>query len=321
MTKDLGVQQWDFSPQTEALPEAALKFEAAPQFLNSEVPTKPAEAAPDVPKERYTVTDKPDVSINEQINMRVANLRDKDRDPGYYSVQLPSNFAFYQFKELSISEVKGKHQAKFVKATANENTHYLVEAITSLLGDGVNAYDLTPEDFWWVLYWLLISSYPDRRNKVVVTCANHDHQERVRLGELDPATLRSLHEYSRPSLTETILDVDSLNELDLSALAKYKLKPLTMRDTLDWDDKYGKIEDDELYFLQDLAALLDGAHHGTLEERTAIVADMSLAELDTLKQYKEAVTAYGVEAFITHKCKECGAETVSKIAASASDFL
>lgn len=263
------------------------------------------------------------VSISQQIEARISSLTAADKSSDFYSIYPPSNFEFYPFKSLSTMEIKGRHQAKINKAATNKNTHYLVEAVTSLLGDGVNAYDLTPEDFWWVLYWLLISSYPNKRHRVTVTCGNVAHVAKVEEGLLSSATLRSLHEYSRPTLDERILDVEATRAVDTSVLDKagYKLTVLTMRQTLDWEDTYGKMNDDELYYLQDLATVLDPAAHGSLEDRVVLVANMSVAELDTLKEYKDAVTNYGVEAYIKHTCKECGAETVSKIAASASDFL
>jgi hypothetical protein len=237
----------------------------------------------------------------------------------FYSVKVPSNFHFYDFKMLSVKKVTGRVQAKFTRAGAEENARYLVEGVSSLLGDGVSAFDLTAYDFGWLLHFILLLSYPTSPRKSVVTCRNSEHITKVDDGEMPESSLRYIMDYDRPSLDETILDTKALDALDLTSLAKYDLGVYTMRDAVDWEENYGesrKNKEDE--FIYDLATYLKG---GTLEERAEKVRDMSVAQFKALEAYRTVAQNHGVHAFIKSTCKECGAENVTNVTISVLDFL
>ncbi len=246
-------------------------------------------------------------------------LTDAERGSEYYSVGLPSDFYFYPFKTLSVKQVTGRQQAKFSKAAAEENPRYLVEGVSSMLGDGVSAYSLTPQDFFWLLYWILFSSYPDRTVRTVVQCTNPEHVAKVKNGELEAHSLSQLHEYKRPIMSETNLDLEKVKNFRAPLLAEkgLKLKPFTMKDAIEWEENFSNA-DSEAYYLAELAVNLDG---GTIEERMEIVAGLSIMEIEEIKSWRDISSNYGVDAKLKSTCKECGAVTEVSISVSAHDFL
>lgn len=245
---------------------------------------------------------------------------DAQRDADFYSVLLPSNFHLYPFKTLSVKQVKGRQQAKFNRAAAEENSRYLIEGVSSLLGDNIDAGVLTPGDFYWLLYWILFASYPSFKRNVTITCAAPAHVAKVAGGELEESSLRYLHQYTRPSIKETLLDVGALQALDLSILKRdnIQLGYFSMHDTLSWAENRAGTATAEDYFTYELAVYLKG---GTLDERAEVVRDMSVAQTSLVSRYRSILQEHGVVGTIKSNCKECGAEAENIISVSASDFL
>lgn len=244
---------------------------------------------------------------------------DAEKSADFYSVKLPSNFYFYDFKELSVKKVTGRVQAKFTRAGAEGNARYLVEGVSFLLGDNVSAFDLTAYDFKWLLHFILLLSYPASPRRTVVECRNPEHIEKVDAGEMPEASLRSILSYDRPVLKETIFNPEKLESLDLKPLADYNLGIYTMRDAVDWEENYSdRGNNEEDVFIYDLAAYLKG---GTLEERAEKVRDMSVAQFKALEAYRTVAQDHGVTASLKSVCKECGAENVTDVTISVRDFL
>ena len=245
---------------------------------------------------------------------------DAQRDAEFYSVLLPSNFHLYPFKTLSVKQVKGRQQAKFNRAASEENSRYLIEGVSSLLGDGIDAGVLTPGDFYWLLYWILFASYPSFKRNVTITCGDPAHRAKVESGKLEKSSLRYLHQYTRPAIKETLLNIEALNALDLSILKRdnIELGYFSMKDTLDWAENKSENANAEDYFTYELAVYLKG---GTLDERAEVVRDMSVAQTALVSQYRSLLQEHGVVGTIKSNCKECGAEAENIISVSASDFL
>ena len=299
-------QQWGFPGAAQASGSRQPESMLPPGSHGTSAPAAPVDAA------APTATN--NVSLSE-----VHYKTDAESDVGFYSVKLPSNFAFYDFKHLSVKKVTGRVQAKFTRAGAEENARYLVEGVSSLLGDGVSAFDLTAYDFGWLLHFILLLSYPVSPRKSVVTCNSKEHHLAVDDGKLPESSLRYVMSYDRPSLTETILDKAALDALDLSSLSGYKLGVYLMRDAIDWEENYGdtrKNKEDE--FVYDLATYLRG---GTLEERAELVREMSVAQFKALEAYRSVAQDHGVRASLKSTCKECGTENVTNVTISVLDFL
>lgn len=311
--KPTETQQWGF-PGSNATSSAA----------GSSLPPG-SHAIPKAEEHTSAAVEEPvqDVSSNSIGLDTVVYKPDAETNSEYYSVKLPTDFLFYDFKSLSVKKVTGRVQAKFTRAGAEGNARYLVEGVSSLLGDGISAFDLSAYDFKYLLHFILLLSYPVSPRKVVAECESPEHHQRVREGLVEEATLREVINYDRPALKETILDIDKLKSLDLSALSNFSLGVYTMRDAIDWEENYAPKfpkgrADEETQFIYDLAAYLKG---GTLEDRAELVREMSVPQFRALEAYREVAQDHGVEATLKHTCKECGAETVTDVTVSVRDFL
>lgn len=298
--KLLGTQSWGF-PNAPAMPSTMPVF-----------------------KEKVTEAKEP-VSLTGSTDPEAKKLdylvsTDAQRDAEFYSVLLPSNFHLYPFKTLSVKQVKGRQQAKFNRAASEENSRYLIEGVSSLLGDGIDAGVLTPGDFYWLLYWILFASYPSFKRNVTITCGDLAHLAKVESGELAESSLRYLHQYTRPAIKETLLNIEALNALDLSILKRdnIELGYFSMKDTLDWAENRAENANAEDYYIYELAVYIKG---GTLDERAEVVRDMSVAQTALVSQYRSLLQEHGVVGTIKSNCKECGAEAENIISVSASDFL
>lgn len=261
-----------------------------------------------------------------------------ETDPDFFSITLPSLFKLYPFQNLSIRNIKGKHQAKFNRASKERNLRYLVEALSSTLGDGLSAFDLTPNDFQFLLYWQRVASFPKNPQLISFTCTNKEHVKRTLYKEdhpeyLDPKTL-DIESY----LERTTLDTEYLDDMDLTPFvelqSRYALGYETMRDLVEYQDlaeeiQVGKLPEedksialDELLWLSGRAAFLARTEeHSTLPQRISIVEDMDADAVQELEEYIEVVTKYGVRESVDLTCKECKAHHRVKISVDALDFL
>ena len=251
-------------------------------------------------------------------------MLDADRKAEYFSLNLPSGFAFYPFKALSVTLVKGLQQSKFSRAAKESNLRYTVEAISSCLGDGVNAMDLSIQDFFYVMYWLRLASYTKFDFTHVAICNNAKHVEDVIKGVKDARGLQSVHIIKNTQLEETLLDVDALNSLSLPALAEegIQLGYASMRDTVtfseDFDRKDPSYKDDQ--YLCDMASLLSPVH-GTLQERMNRVKTLPGDALRELEAFQTAQSLFGVKESVVVPCKECGSAIRTNLSVAAHSFF
>lgn len=280
-------------------------------------------------------------------------LTQAETDPNYTTIGLPSQFAFYPFKTLTVCQMKGIHQAKLSRAAKDRKMRYVVEAISSTLGDGVSAFDLTPQDFYFLMYWHRLQSFPKNPQMIPYTCTNKEHIRRTILKTdhpeyLDPKTLDI-----STIMNETSLKTGYLEDLDLSEvqdlIEKYDLHVETMRDIVEFaeleeeEDYLKQQEDSELGIEQTTATVEDeesdesfsevewlkvrsvflrrGPGRNTILERNEIVKEMSSDEVFQLDKYIESVTDYGVAESTTLKCKDCGASHRVKLSVDALTFL
>lgn len=252
------------------------------------------------------------------------------RDPLYFFLPLPSNFVFYPFKELSAAHIRGKHQAKFSVAAKQSSTRLTVEAITSLLGDGVNAADLTIPDFYAVMYWLRLNCYGKATLPIVARCSDPEHVLAVAENKKTVKSLENMELISKTNLKETLLDTKKV----LDFLDKEEVKEFTaetgliltaprMFDSIEIEERWLERPDySEIEFLADYAGAIRSIERDlSLEERIDTVGNLEARHIAILSDWQELVTSYGVEESTSLKCKECGAGIEVDISISAHDFL
>ena len=283
-----------------------------------------------LPSAAYPEGALPKSSVSPQTTLRKSY---SEENPDFISIDLPSKFQFYGFKELSARTLRGSHQAKMNRAYTQNRIRFIVEAISATLEPGISAFDLTPADFYFLMYWQKVNSFTKSPQIITVQCSDPKHLERVKEAELPIESLR-IEQF----LNATTLDTQTCETLDLATLRagleKYDLGVETMRDVVEMTEKLtdmAEAEEDpenktplsesvsEYGWLVSRATFL--ASPASLDARCKIIGDMTVEETSLLEQYMQAVTQYGVEEFANVKCKECGASKRVKISFDALTFL
>jgi hypothetical protein len=266
-----------------------------------------------------------------------------ETDPTYMSVGLPSLKHFYPYRDLSVCTMKGYHQAKFFRSTREDNLRYLVEAMSSTIGDGVSAFDLVPADFYFLMYWHRVSSFTKNPQILKLECTDQDHIRQTLLPEDDPNYLPPDTLKIEAFLDKTSLDTEYLEAWDPSPWAelheKYTLGVETMRDLVEFGEErdelmlqQGKmtedqlaeqlISEDEFMWMTARASFLARIEgRSTLRERIETIKMMDADEIQSLEEYMAAATDFGVKEYANLTCKECGAHHRALVSIDALNFL
>lgn len=257
----------------------------------------------------------------------IVSSNETKSDPSATSLQLPSNFLFYPFKSISVTPLKGYHQAKFARAAREKLTRHIVEAVTTLLPDGVDAMDLTVPDFYYLLYWLRLNYYTKAQLVHRGVCKDHKHLAEVRDSKKPLESLTTIITIGKTSLKESYLEAGFDREFELNPeLAEngLSLHPLCMRDVVDLEENLSDVPDYvELEYLADLASFLriDGKPLSSLKERIQLAEGLSPDALECVAEYRDLVSNYGVIEILKFNCQECGAENETAVSISAHSFL
>lgn len=275
---------------------------------------------------------KPTPEVTQAPTLNVPEKSTSQTDSAYSSVDLPSNFAFYPFKQLSVRPLKAIDQAKLHQAALRKSLRHTVEAISSTLGDGVSAYDLTPQDFYFLMYWQRTNSFLKVPLVVKGYCTDVDHNLKVTVGtpnaegvveKLPESTLELV-----VTVNKTTLDVKNLvYDHDPSKWPLIKdldLHVETMRDVVWAAENLAEITEDIETFewLGGYSAFLRAQSlEDSLRQRIERLSDLTVDQISELDEYIKAVTNYGVRESTIVKCKECGASTEVVIPIDASSFF
>lgn len=285
---------------------------------------RPAAAAP-------TIASQIQQQPHEWVDQRPAAEQSADVD----TVDVPSQGQFYGFGPLQVSPLKGRTIAKFHRAYLENKLRFTVEAISSTL-HGVSAFDLTPADFYYLMYWHKSRNIGSTNTLIEGRCNDPTHQQEVRDGKKHKDTLKI-----EQILTRTTLEVKDLPIVDVQSfqdrIPKYVLGVETMRDVVESSEivqqmveqatteegvDLFKDESTEFIWLAERAGFIvpQGEDQSFLA-KVRIIADMDPEDINVLDEYIAAVTAYGVSEFANIRCKECGALTKVKLSFDALSFL
>ncbi len=247
------------------------------------------------------------------------------------SVDLPSRFHYYKFKDLYARPIRLPQMAKLSKANETGDLQTQVEAISSLLstpsGETDLALKLTMADYTAVLYWLRMASFTKPQMRVTSTCTNAEHRAKVTAGTLPDTSLRIETVVLKSDMRTAYLD-------EVPDPAHYSIEvdgitipfgPETLGDTIqflahpDWVDE-------EFQYKSRIAAVLK------LEEATGkpwtwtqrvqfveefMTPDMALKAL----HFAELMDGYGVVETVQTKCQGCGSVGVTTISIDPLTFL
>lgn len=245
------------------------------------------------------------------------------------SVDLPSKFAFYDFKDLYIRPFRGYHLAKLSRAHEEANLRPLVEAVASVVYSTDNpsktlAFDLTIPDFYFVLYWLRTNCFTKTPYIHTTKCTNPKHLEDVAAGIKTKESLNISHIIKQTNKSTIALEVMPNPELFKLTTPTYEslmLRPPVMQDTLELveDSKFG---DPEFNFLGQLATYISVPNtKTTLATRIEMVKELSADDISVINRFEAEISEYGVVETVQVTCSGCGASRSSKLVLDAHSFL
>lgn len=242
-------------------------------------------------------------------------------DPDYVDITLPSNFYFYPFKSLSVKPVRANAQAKFNRAAKEGRMKHLVDAISSCIEPGRSAYELTPQDFHSIMYWLRLNSYGKTPMTHKTVCENKEHIDDVVEKRKPVESLNISAVITKTSLTETQFDPEKMYQANLPN--GLRLGYLTMRDVVDVSEMVDDENFDEIEWYADLAGFLAPRTEAeiSIKSRIELVKNLSPDDVEEIIQYSNSITDYGVKEKVLVRCNGCGAEMESNISIDALTFL
>lgn len=280
---------------------------------------------------------KPPVPAREPNISKSASRMEGPKDSNMESIGLPSGFRYYSFKVLYIRKLTVSDLLKIYDARTRKNFRHFVEAISNTLHNA-SAFDLTFEDFWYVLYWHRLNSY--RKSPFVLEwqCTNEAHLEEIVQGKKKPDSIFQSEILNKSKLAVKDLDVESIRGIEEDLFAEYhvKLTPILMHSYVEAMEEDEKEADNEakrkagedvpernpsIGHLNRYASQISTEHGETLEERRLFLEHVPDPELLVdMERYIEALE-YGVIETFKVKCKECGAEVEVANSIDALTFL
>lgn len=269
----------------------------------------------------------------------VPNMHVPRADATGMSVDLPSNFAPYAFKDFYIGRIYGKHLSKFAQAAAEESYAPVIEALASFSysnsSTGCFTYDsrgqqhevppaylLTMQDFMFVLYYLRLHNFT--RSKFVhrAQCLDPNHNAAVQADKLKPESL----------LIETFVEKTNLRVTKLESIpdpANYVLqqqgiylKPPQMIDVLEVIDSKDIPADKSMLLNMAPYIQRDDGQLLSIAERISLLEELDLEDVETIRAYIAACDeSYGVDETINITCKECGTSRKDRLSLDVHSFL
>lgn len=240
------------------------------------------------------------------------------------SLELPSRFAFYPFKDVYAKPFKGRNLRKLIRAREEESTLHLVEAVSSVLSStsGVQniGFQLTPADFYFVLYWLRINSFTKSAIVHNTVCTNSEHLEQVAAGKVPADSLNHSEIIHKSSLTTNMLDeVPDPSQFKLE-YPGVSLRIPVMLDGIQMTED-ARIGDPEFSYAARLASYLSTPTPTTLDQRIAIIDDMSGDDIQAIELYEKATSKYGIEEKVRWTCKTCNHTRIDDIELNTHNFF
>jgi|GEM_PF-7087579 len=239
------------------------------------------------------------------------------------SVDLPSQFAFYPFKDLFVYPLKGYHLAKLARAHAERSQTIMLEVVSSVLRTSDPNFEgialaplLVLNDYYWLLYYLRQNNYTKSTFVHTTRCVNPVHIKKVEDKQLPEDSLTIQQVISKSSLKETKLE--TLPVIDAAVMGDIEVRPATMQDMVETAEHelFGK--DHEFDYLSQLACYLVGE---TLEDRIRLAATLGPDQIAAIQEYEDVLADFGIEETIVVRCKECQEQRRTRVRIDASTFL
>jgi hypothetical protein len=248
------------------------------------------------------------------------------------SIDLPSKFHYYDFKDLYVLPMRVPQLAKISAAHNTGDLQKQVEAISSLLstssGDSTNlAFKLTMADYMAVLYYLRMTSFSKPQMRVTSFCEDEGHHAKVKAGELPKESLKIETVVFKTDLRTIYLDAAPDPEhysITVDGIT-VPFGPETLADTIQFMD-HKDWTDEAFQYKSRIAAVLK------LDQATGRIWtwDQRVQFVDEYMDPESAVKAiefgsmmddYGVVETVATTCKGCGSKGVTTITCDPLSFL
>lgn len=252
------------------------------------------------------------------------------------SIDLPSKFHYYDFKDLYVKPLRIPQLAKIAKSHETGSLQTQAEAISSLLstssGDDKDlAFKLTMADYQAVLYWLRLTSFSKPQMRITSRCEDEKHNDDVRAGIKDVKTLEIHTTFTKSDLTTKDLEHApdpavyqiTVDEEEGSTVVRFR--PETLADTIEFLDHKDWL-DEEFQYKSRIAAVL-GLEEATGKKWTwdqriqfvdqVLTPDQALLALE----FADMLDEYGVIESVETKCMGCGSKGVAKVTCDPLSFL
>lgn len=262
--------------------------------------------------------------VSQEIKVETPNITPKT-DPEGISIDLPSRFFYYEFKDLYVKPLRVSHMAKIAKAHEQSSLQIMAEAISSLLSTSSSdakdlAFKLTMADFNFVLYWLRLNSFSKPQIRVESKCMNEDHIKKVESGEMDEKSLLITTIYKESMMQTNYLE--SAPDPEKYHIEKdgtrIDLRPETIMDVLQFLDN-PKWDDAEFQYQARIASVLN--LDTDLETKIKIINDIDPDQALLALEFADLVDTYGIVETVKTNCIGCGASGLVKITVDAPSFL
>lgn len=248
------------------------------------------------------------------------------------SIDLPSKFHYYDFKDLYVKPLRVPQLAKISKAHETGDLQKQVEAVSSLLstssGDSKDlGLKLCMADYQAVLYFLRMTSFSKPQMRVTSYCTDEQHRKDV-LAKLKPESSLELQTVVFKSDMRTLY-LDAAPDPDHYSVTvdgiKIPFGPETLADTIQFLS-HEKWTDEEFQYKSRIAAILK------LDQATGRVWtwDQRIQFVDEYLDPDSAVKAlefgsmmddFGVVETVETQCKGCGSKGVATLTCDPLTFL
>lgn len=239
------------------------------------------------------------------------------------AVQLPSQFAFYPFKDLFVYPLKGYHLSKLARAHAEKSELIMLEVVSSVIRTSDPRFEGYPlakmmllGDYYWLLYYLRRNNYTKSAFVHTTQCLDHNHLQAVQEGKKTQDSLKIQQVINESVLKETLLT--QMPVIDEDVLNGLVIRPATMQDMVETMEHPSFGQDEEFDYLSQLACYLPGP---TLQARIESAKELTPDQISAIQEYEKILGEFGVEETINVRCPECGAQRRTRVRISASTFL
>lgn len=213
----------------------------------------------------------------------------------YQSVNLPSNFRFYDFDNIKVRKFEIRDLAKMHRVMQNESESMFKEVIQGCVDRSIKS--LTPGDFKYLCYWLRLNSYP-KSPMTVEWRSKYGNESIAQVRKTDltvfapEITKEQLEDYRSRGFEVPTLEFADIFEEDLSDDDEFLYSNAQFFRGETWEEKISNLEkyteEYGLEALNEVKKFDDLIDHGVKEE--LVVYDPKFDPIDYRKSLEDKVS-------------------------------